>query len=58
METKRFLTTKELAEMASVTRTYIRRLCADGDIQAEKRGRDWLISTSAADRWLKERKKN
>lgn len=49
--------TKELAEEAGVTSTYVRKLCQDGKIDgAYKVGRDWLIPADAGRAWLKERR--
>jgi excisionase family DNA binding protein len=49
------VTTKQLAQRAGVTNRRIRQLCAQGIIQAEKPGRDWLIPDEEAGRWLRER---
>lgn len=54
---KKTWTTAELASEAAkrgkpVTQEYIRKLCAEGRLQAEKRGRDWHIDDSSARNWL------
>ena len=49
--------TRELAKKAGVSQEYIRRLCAEGLIKADKPGRDWLIPNDEAERWLREREK-
>ena len=57
MSDKARYTTRELADLAAergrpVSREYIRRLCEKGRIVASKPGRDWLITSSVALRWL------
>jgi excisionase family DNA binding protein len=57
-ETKTQWTIPELLEEARrrgkpVSKEYIRRLCASGKLVATKPGRDWLIPSWAAERWLK-----
>jgi len=47
---------RDLADMAGVTTSYIRRLVRLGKILGHKVGRDWVISRSEARRWLQERK--
>jgi hypothetical protein len=54
---KTFWTTKELVEEAArrgrpVSQVYLQRLCKDKVLQAEKPGRDWLVSDHSARRWL------
>lgn len=49
------ITTRELAEKAGVSQEYVRRLCAQGVLNATKPGRDWLIPDDEAERWLRER---
>ena len=39
----RLITTKVAAELLGVSQDYIRRLCLDGKIKAEKIGHDWLL---------------
>jgi excisionase family DNA binding protein len=48
----RVMTAVELAELAGVTQTRIRALCAGGKLNARKIGRDWLIPEDAARAWL------
>jgi excisionase family DNA binding protein len=50
-------TTRELADEAGrrgrpVSQEHLRQLCAEGELRAEKPGRDWLIPDWAAQRWL------
>jgi excisionase family DNA binding protein len=49
------LTTRELADRAGVTPARVRQLILAGEIEAEKHGRDWLITEEEAGRWLRER---
>lgn len=49
------ITTSQLAESAGVSREYVRRLCTQGEIKAEKPGVQWLIPREEAERWLRER---
>ena len=51
-----WLTTKELAELAGTSQTYIRQIILGGKLKAEKRGRDWFILAEDAQRWLDSRK--
>ncbi len=57
---KQYYTTTELADLArgrglDLTPTRIRQLCAAGEIKAERPGRDWLIASWEAERWIKAR---
>lgn len=49
---------KQLAERAGVSPQYIRQLCREGKLRASKPGgRDWVIGSDDAERWLKARQK-
>jgi len=52
-----WLTSKELAALAGTSQSRIRQVCISGEVEAEKRGRDWFISREEADRWLAQRRK-
>ena len=56
LDTKRDLTTKELAELAGVDPSRIRQLLLAKKIEGYKRGRDWFIPYTEAKRWLESRK--
>jgi excisionase family DNA binding protein len=43
---------KELAALAGVSASYIRKIIKEGKLPAKKKGRDWLISKRDGDRWL------
>ena len=47
-----YYTVSELAAKAGQSAAYIRRLCQNGTITAEKKGRDWLIPKWAGDSYL------
>ncbi|MBX2997784.1 MAG: helix-turn-helix domain-containing protein [Caldilineaceae bacterium] len=47
----------ELADAAGVSEVYIRRLCADGRIQAAQVGKTWVIPREVGDQWLASRRK-
>lgn len=51
----RDLTVKELAELAQVDGSYIRRLLLSGKLRGEKRAGAWFITRKAAEQWLNER---
>ena len=51
-------TTKDLAQKAGVSSTYIRQLLIAKQLDGYKRGRDWRIPASVALRWLETRKDN
>lgn len=42
--TGKFLTSRQVADKLGFTAEYIRRLCADGTLKAEKFGKTWIIS--------------
>jgi len=52
-----WLTTRELADLAGIHQDTVRQHILAGKIKAEKRGRDWFISTEDARKWLDSRKK-
>jgi excisionase family DNA binding protein len=53
---KVFWTTKQLADLAGVSDSYIRQQIRAGAIQGQKARRDWIIPDSEAKRWLESRK--
>jgi len=54
--TRRELTTKEAAELAGVTDSYIRRLLIDGTLQGRKLNNwVWLVPTTEVERWMEKR---
>jgi len=55
MVEQKFWTTGELARIAKVDGSYIRRLCGQGRIRAVKFGRDWAIPDDVAKAWLARR---
>jgi len=55
MENQQFLGTTDVAEAAGVTREWVRRKVAEGEIEGFKVGRDWLIPREEAKRWLAQR---
>ena len=57
MENEKEWTTMELAQHAGVVQAYIRQLLIAGEkLKGHKRGRDWFIPDSEAQRWLRSRK--
>jgi excisionase family DNA binding protein len=54
-ENKQYWTTSELADAASVTQGWIRKLLRAGKVDGFKAGRDWLIEEEEALRYLHER---
>lgn len=50
--TKVLYSTKEVANLADVTRNYVMKLCSSGSIKAEKVGRDWVIKVEEVRRFL------
>lgn len=54
-EAPRLWSTDELAGAVGVTQRWIRRLCATGQIQATRVGRDWIISDEEARRVIEEK---
>jgi excisionase family DNA binding protein len=57
-ETKRHeLTTREAAELAGVTDSYIRRLLIGGTLKGRKLNNwIWLVSQSEVERWIAQRR--
>lgn len=51
-----YMTVNEVAELAGLEPRWIRRLCQQGRLKAEKRGRDWDIDRESAEAWLEERR--
>jgi len=49
----KWLTTKEAAEELKVAIEHVARLCRDGALVAEKRGRDWFVSSQSAKEYVK-----
>lgn len=47
--------TAEAASRLAVTDAHVRRLARNGDIEAQKHGRDWLIPQRAIDDYLERR---
>jgi hypothetical protein len=55
-EHRRYWTTGELAEAASVSEGWIRKLLRSGEkVDGFKAGRDWLVPDDEARRWLRSR---
>ena len=54
----RLWSTEELAKEIGVTARWIRKQCADGKIQAQMVGRDWIIPDEEARRVIAERVQN
>ena len=52
-----YYTVQELAQKGGVSDRYIAKLCRQGKLAAEKKGRDWIISKAAGDAWLAGRRK-
>jgi excisionase family DNA binding protein len=46
MNNGKFLTSKQAAEKLGFAPDYIRRMCVDGVIKAEKFGKTWIINAS------------
>jgi excisionase family DNA binding protein len=55
MSDERLWSVEELAEAVSLTPRRIRQMCAAGEIQAQKVGRDWVIPDGEAQRAIAER---
>jgi excisionase family DNA binding protein len=55
MSDERLWSVEELAEAVSLTPRRIRQMCAAGEIQAQKVGRDWVIPDGEAKRIIEER---
>ena len=51
------LTTKQAAQVLGVTYHHVCRLCKNGDLEAERLGRMWLIKKGSVSRFKKEREK-
>ena len=56
LDAKRDLTTKELAGLAGVDPSRIRQLLIANKIEGYKRGRDWFIPHTEAQKWLEARR--
>lgn len=41
-----FLTANQAADLLGLSPQRVRRMCADGKIQSQKVGRDWIINES------------
>ena len=54
-EAPRLWSVDELAEAVSLTPRRIRQMCAAGEVQAIKVGRDWVISDEEARRVIEEK---
>jgi excisionase family DNA binding protein len=46
MNSGKFLTSKQAAEKLGFAPGYIRRMCVDGTINAEKLGKTWIINVT------------
>lgn len=57
MKRNRLITTAIAAQMLGFTRDYIRQLCADGEIKADKLGHDWIFPESAIKHIKRKRQK-
>lgn len=53
----RFLSLKELAKDSSYSATYLRKLATLGKLEAFKKGRNWLSSKEALERYVESRKR-
>jgi len=54
-EAPRLWSVDELAEAVGLTPRRIRQMCAAGEVQAIKVGRDWIISDEEARRVIEEK---
>jgi excisionase family DNA binding protein len=54
---EKLLTTVLAAKILGLSPDYVRRLCLDGIIQAQKLGHDWLMYESAIKGITRQRKK-
>jgi excisionase family DNA binding protein len=54
-ETRRYKTTKQLAEELGISPAGVRYLIRTGSLEAEKVGRDWVISEGARPRYSRRR---
>lgn len=52
----KLLTTTEVAARLGVTPIRVRAMCQNGDLPAEKVGRDWLIKESALNKFTPRRR--
>lgn len=57
-ETPRLWSVEELAEAVSLTPRRIRQMCAAGEVQAQKVGRDWVVEDEEARRVIAEKMQN
>lgn len=55
MEDERLWSVEELAEAVSLTPRRVRQMCAAGEVQAQKVGRDWIIEDAEARRIIADR---
>lgn len=53
----KLLTATEAADHLNLRPAWVRRLCQQGRIQAQKVGRDWVIPESALDEFAKKSRK-
>ena len=48
----KFITVREAADLSSYTPAYLTRLAKNGDIEAQKEGRIWLIKAKSLEKYL------
>ncbi len=46
---KRWITTKEAADLVGVCADTVKNLCREGQLPAEKPGRDWLVDSESTE---------
>lgn len=56
-ETRRYRTTKQLADELGISPAGVRYLIRTGSLEAEKVGRDWVIAEGAKPRYTRRRPK-
>lgn len=58
MDDERLWSVEEVADAVGLTPRRVRQMCASGEIQATKVGRDWVISDEEARRVIAEKTQN
>ena len=58
MQKRKVITTLIAAQLLGFSQSYIRRLCIQGNIDAQKLGHDWIINEKCLKNIKRKRKEN
>lgn len=52
-----WLTSREAGDRLGLDESYVRRLCAKGELKAIRKGYTWLIDPESVEQWQRQREK-